>query len=151
MAVVAGVTDTEALPALETFERGRTFVDGSVTWQVIEDTVTSPGLLTVHYTHGDNDEIKVRLLDDVIINENNGRIYVKYSDLDSLVYLGENQSIIGVEYVDTPWIDPSGMSHTIDRICIKYNTCSNSNLLIKSIFVASLSLNCSAISFFIEE
>lgn len=122
MAVVAGVTDTEALPALETFERGRTFVDGSVTWQVIEDTVTSPGLLTVHYTHGDNDEIKVRLLDDVIINENNGRIYAKYSDLDSLVYLGENQSIIGVEYVDTPWIDPSGMSHTIDRICIKYNT-----------------------------
>ena len=121
-AIVAGVTGSTNLPALEVFNEGKTFVDGSVTWQVVNDTMTPPGLLTVHYTHGDNDEIKIRLLDDIVINENNGRIYAKYSGLESLVYLGENQNIIGVEYVDTPWIDPSGISHTINRICIKYNT-----------------------------
>lgn len=122
VAIVGGITSSEALPALETFEKGKIFVDGTVTWQVIEDTVIPPNLLTIHYTHGENDEVRVRLLDDIIINKNNGKIYAKYSDLNSLVYLGENQSIIGVEYVDTPWIDPVGIQHTINRICIKYNT-----------------------------
>ena len=117
-----GITSGEPLPALELYEKNKTFVDGTITWQVIEDNITPPGLLTIHYTHGDNDEVKIRVLDDIICDQTNGRIYVKYSDLDSLVYLGDNQSIIGVDYVDTPWIDPSGMSHTINRICIKYNT-----------------------------
>lgn len=122
LAVTDGYTNTEPLPSIENFERGKVFVDGSITWQVIEDTVVSPSLITVHYTHGDNDEVRVRLLDDIIINQNNGRIYAKYSDLNSLVYLGENQSIYAVEYIDTPWIDPSGETHSINRICIKFNT-----------------------------
>ena len=122
LAVTDGYTSTNPLPPLETFERGKVFTDGSITWQVFEDTVVSPNLITVHYTHGDNDEVRVRLLDDIIINQNNGRIYAKYSDLESLVYLGENQSIIGVDYIDTPWIGPNNVTYTINRIRIKFNT-----------------------------
>lgn len=122
LATTSGVSGSEALPPLETYERGRTFEDGSIVWQVIEDTITPPNLLTIHYTHGSNDEVKIRVLDDIICDAQNGRMYVKYSDLNTLTYLGENQSIIGVDYVDTPWIDPSGMPHVIDRLCIKYNT-----------------------------
>lgn len=121
-ATTSGSTSVNDLDPLFLRERGDLIQDGSITWQVIEDTVTPPSLLTIHYTHGDNDEVKIRVLDDIICDQNNGRMYVKYSDLDSLVYLGENQSIIGVDYVDTPWIDPSGMEHVIDRICIKFNT-----------------------------
>lgn len=122
MALTDGVTDSAPLPPLQTFERGKTFVDGTVTWQVFEDTVASPGLLTVHYTHGNDDTIAIRLLDDIYINQNNGRIYAKYSDLASSVYLGENQSIIAVDYIDTPWIDQNNVRHTIDRLRIKFNT-----------------------------
>lgn len=122
IATTDGITSSDSLPALQTFERGRTFEDGTVTWQVFEDTVVSPSLLTVHYTHDGNENIQVRLLDDIFINQENGRIYAKYSDLESSVYLGENQSIIAVDYIDTPWVDPTGVQHTIDRLRIKFNT-----------------------------
>jgi len=120
--MTSGTTDTEELPSLTTYGAGRTFQDGTMTWQVIEDTVVPPNLLTIHYTHGNNDEVRIRVLDNIFCDPQNGKIYVKYSDLNTLTYLGENQSIIGVDYVDTPWIDPNGIPHTIDRLCIKYNT-----------------------------
>ena len=122
LAMTSGTTDTEELPSLTTYGAGRTFQDGTMTWQVIEDTVVPPNLLTIHYTHGNNDEVRIRVLDNIFCDPQNGKIYVKYSDLNTLTYLGENQSIIGVDYVDTPWIDPNGIPHTIDRLCIKYNT-----------------------------
>lgn len=122
LALTDGTTALESLPPLETYEKNKTFLDGTVTWQVIEDTISSPNLITVHYTHGDNDTVRVRLLDDIIINQQNGRIYAKYSDLESSVYLGDNQSIMSVDYIDTPWIDPRGVRHTIDRLRIKFNT-----------------------------
>ena len=123
IATTDGTTGSESLPALQMFDRGRTFEDGTVTWQVFEDTVVSPSALTIHYTHDGNENIAIKLLDDIIIDQENGKIYAKYSNpSDSLVYLGENQSIIAVDYIDTPWIDPAGVRHTIDRLRIKYNT-----------------------------
>lgn len=122
LATTAGTTSSEDLPSLANYEVGRTFEDGTITWRVVEDTVVPPSLLTVHYTHGSNDEVKIRVLDHIFCNAQDGRMYAKYSDLDTLIYLGENQSIIGVDYVDTPWIDPNGIPHVIDRLCIRYNT-----------------------------
>lgn len=135
MATKAGKTATTALPNLETYQRNKTFTDGTVTWQVVEDKITTPDLLTIHYTHGDNDEVKIRVVDDIICDSTNGRMYVKYSDLDTLTYLGENQSIHEIRYIDTPWVDSKGVSHTINRICIVYNTYNyddNGNIVINA-------------------
>lgn len=136
-AATAGTTASTALPSLELYKKNKTFKDGTVTWQIIEDTITSPNLITVHYTHGNNDEVKIRVMDDILLDETTGRIYVKYSDLDTLTYLGENQNIIGVKYVDTPWKDSNGKSHIINRIYIQYNTYnydSDGNIVVDSNF-----------------
>lgn len=97
-------------------------IDGTCVWAVVSDEIQEPNLLTIHYTHGNNDEVKIRVLDNIICDEADGRIYVKYSDLDSLVYIGQNQSILKVDYIDTPWVDDQGVSHTIDRLRITFNT-----------------------------
>ena len=102
-------------------------VDGTALWIVVSDQIQEPNLLTIHYTHGDNDEVKIRVLDNIICDDKDGRIYVKYSDLDSLVYIGQNQSILKVDYIDTPWVDGKGVSHTIDRLRITYNTYNYNN------------------------
>lgn len=121
VALNSGIT-AESLPMLSRKRENDTVNDGSMVWSVVANEDVEPNLLTIHYTHGDNDEVGIRVLDYIICNDTDGRIYVKYSDLDSLVYVGQNQSILKVDYIDTPYIDDNGESHTIDRLRITYNT-----------------------------
>lgn len=132
---VRGGTTGGTSPALEGRVIGDTVIDGSVRWQIVSAEVSSPSLITVHYTHGDNDQAQIRTVDYITYDDQTGRLYVKYSDLDNLFYLGENQGILKVDYIKTVE-DTDGNSHVIDKLRITYNTYNyvKGNLVVDSDF-----------------
>ena len=126
----SGITASAELTGLEskTIASGyNTILDGTVIWQVVDDEIVTPNLITVHFTHGDNETVAIRVVDDIIYDENTGRFYVKYSDGAAQVYLGTAPGILRIDYVDTPWVDSNGKSHVVDKIRIVYNTFKHDN------------------------
>lgn len=119
---ITGVSELSGLSALGLKTGKNTITDGSVKWQVVNDTIDAPNLVTVHYTHGDNDEIHIRCIDSLIYNEDDGKFYIKYSDKDTQTYIGTAPYIKKVDYITAPWRDSKGAQHLTNRIRVTYNT-----------------------------
>lgn len=79
---------------------GSEIKDGDIIWRTIAKNYIPPDLLNVHYTAGEDDQIRIRVVDNLSWDED-GRLYVKYTDLNTRTYLGELQDIIGVTFDDS--------------------------------------------------
>ena len=111
LCIVAG--QTAAAPVdCSTFAVGYEFTDGSAQWRVIEIKTTPANLLTVHYTYGADNQISIRMLDNLSLSKD-GRLFAKYTDLSSSVYLGEVNSIKEVFFDN---------ENGVQSFIIKYNT-----------------------------
>lgn len=91
LCILSGHTSSDPIDCRD-YTIGYEFKDGNVKWRVIEIDTTPANLLTVHYTYGKDNNITIRMLDQLSLSDD-GRIYAKYTDLNSFVYLGEAKSI----------------------------------------------------------
>lgn len=113
VAIQGGTTSTNAISIPESAVIGTEIEDGSVIWRVVQYQRQPASEITVHYTHGNDDKIKLKLLSD-LQEDKDGRVYAKYTNIDERALIGEIKDIVGVGFDDT--------DKRTQRLFIQYNT-----------------------------
>ena len=95
----AGAKGTAALSIDSNTAIGTLITDGDLKWRVVNKADQVEDLTTVHYTIGPDDELIVRFVDRIELDED-GRIHVKYGDIVQRKLIGEVQGITSITFDD---------------------------------------------------